>query len=74
MDLLMAGFGKILIYLGVMLVIVGLIVSFMGKIPWLGQLPGDIYIQRERLSFYFPLATCLLISLILSLVLYFFRR
>ena len=70
----MAGLGKTLIYLGLLLVVIGLILSFAGKLPWLGHLPGDISIERERFSFYFPLATCILISVILSLVLYFFRR
>ena len=70
----MAGFGKTLIYLGLILVIVGVVFSLAGKLPWLGHLPGDITIQRERFTFYFPLATCILISLIVSLVLYFFRR
>jgi Protein of unknown function (DUF2905) len=66
--------GKALILLGILLVVIGLIFSIGAKIPWLGHLPGDIYIQRGRFSFYFPLATCLLISLVLTLVLYFFRR
>ncbi len=70
----MAGFGKTLIYLGIILVVVGLIFSLGGKIPWLGHLPGDIYIQRDRFTFYFPLTTCILISVIITLVLYFFRR
>jgi len=70
----MAGLGKTLIYLGLLLVAVGLILSLAGKLPWLGHLPGDISIERERFSFYFPLATCIVISVILSLVLYFFRR
>ena len=63
-----------MIYLGLVLVALGLIFSFGGKIPWLGDLPGDIYIQRERFTFYFPLTTCILISVIISLVLYLFRR
>jgi hypothetical protein len=70
----MLGFGKTLIYLGLALVVLGLIVSFAGKIPWLGHLPGDIYIQRGRFTFYFPLTTCILISVIITLVLYLFRR
>ena len=70
----MTGLGKTLIYLGILLIVVGLIFSLGGKIPWLGHLPGDIYIQRERFTFYFPLTTCLLISVIITLVLYFFRR
>lgn len=70
----MAEWGKTLITIGIVLVILGLIFSAAGKIPWLGNLPGDITIQRERYTFYFPLATCILISIIISLVLYFFRR
>jgi len=70
----MAGFGKTLIYLGILLVVVGVLLSLVGNIPWLGHLPGDIAIQRGRFSFYFPLTTCILISVVVSLVLYFFRR
>ena len=70
----MAEFSKTLIYIGIALVVLGLIFSVVGKIPWLGNLPGDITIQRERLTFYFPLTTCILISVIITLVLYFFRR
>ena len=70
----MASLGKFLVLLGILLVILGLIVSFAPKIPWLGRLPGDIVIRRESFTFYFPLATSLLISAILTLVLYLFRR
>jgi len=70
----MAGLGKILIYLGLLLAVLGVIFTLVGKLPWFGQLPGDITIERERFTFYFPLATCLLISAILTLVLYLFRR
>ena len=70
----MLGLGKTLIYLGIALVIVGAIIVLAGKLPWLGHLPGDIAIERDRFSFYFPLASCILISVIVSLVLYFFRR
>lgn len=70
----MTGLGKTLIYIGIGLIILGLIVSAAGKIPWLGHLPGDITIQRDRFTFYFPLTTCILISVIITLVLYFFRR
>jgi uncharacterized protein HemY len=70
----MGGLAKTLIYLGLILVVLGIIVALAGKLPWLGHLPGDIYIQRERFSFYFPLATCILISVIITLVLYFLRR
>jgi hypothetical protein len=70
----MGGIGRILIYLGLLLVVLGVIFSVIGKIPWLGHLPGDITIERERFTFYFPLATCLIISVVLSLVLYLLRR
>jgi len=70
----MDGFGKTLVLLGIVLIVVGLMFSLGGKIPWLGNLPGDIYIQRGRFTFYFPLTTCLLVSVIITLVLYFFRR
>lgn len=66
--------GRLLIVLGTILILIGVAVSLAPKIPWLGQLPGDIFIKGERFSFYFPLATCILLSLILSLVLYLFRR
>ena len=63
-------FGKILILFGSLLVILGVIFSFFGKIPYLGKLPGDIYIKKENFTFYFPLASCILISIILSLIFY----
>ena len=70
----MGGIGRILIYLGVFLVIVGIVFTLIGKIPWLRHMPGDITIEREHFTFYFPLATCLIISVVLSLVLYLLRR
>ncbi|MBI2090079.1 MAG: DUF2905 domain-containing protein [Deltaproteobacteria bacterium] len=70
----MGDLGKLLILFGILLVVLGVVFSVGPKIPWLGHLPGDIYIERERFSFYFPLTTCLLLSLILTLVLYLFRR
>ena len=70
----MIGFGRSLIYLGLFLVLIGLLLSFSGRIPWLGHLPGDIYLHRGRFSFYFPLTTCLLISVLITLVMYLFRR
>ncbi len=66
--------GKTLILIGLLLIIAGLLFTFEGKIPLLGKLPGDIRIERENFSFYFPLGTCVLLSLILSLVLWFLRR
>lgn len=71
----MNGLGRPLIILGLILVAAGLVISFSPKIPtWLGRLPGDIHIKRANFSFHFPLATCLLISAILSFVMWLFRR
>jgi len=70
----MVSFGRALILLGILLAVVGAILSAGIKIPWLGQLPGDIYVRKENFSFYFPLTTCLILSLIITLVLYLFRR
>lgn len=70
----MSDVGKMLVFIGLLLVALGLLFSLVGKLPWLGNLPGDITIQRGRFTFYFPIATSILISIILSLVLYLFRR
>ncbi|MBI3616178.1 MAG: DUF2905 domain-containing protein [Candidatus Omnitrophica bacterium] len=60
--------GKWLIVSGLILVAVGVALTFAPKLPWLGRLPGDILIQRERFTFSFPLTTCLILSLLLTLV------
>jgi hypothetical protein len=70
----MADIGRMLIYLGLLLVVVGAVLWLSPKIPWLGKLPGDIVIKRDNFSFYFPLGTCILISIILSLIMYLFRK
>lgn len=66
--------GRGLMLFGVILLGAGLILSFVGKIPFLGRLPGDIYVKREGFVFYFPLATSIVISLVLSLLFALFRR
>jgi membrane protein implicated in regulation of membrane protease activity len=68
------GMGKLLVVLGGLLIIIGAVIILAGKIPWLGRLPGDIYIERPNFTFFFPLATSILVSVILSLVLYFLTR
>jgi uncharacterized membrane protein YidH (DUF202 family) len=70
----MSSLGKSLIVIGLVIALVGVILSFAGRIPWLGRLPGDIYLKRENFTFYFPLATCIIVSIILSLILWFFRK
>ena len=69
-----SGFGKLLMFLGLIFFILGMLFVFLGKIPWLGRLPGDIIIKKKNFTFYFPLATSLLISLLLSLLLWFLSR
>jgi thiosulfate reductase cytochrome b subunit len=62
--------AKVIIILGIVLVIVGLVMLFAQKLPFLGKLPGDILIKKENFTFYFPLATSIIISIIISLILY----
>jgi hypothetical protein len=69
-----AAMGKMLIVMGIFLVIIGILMNTGMKIPWIGRLPGDISVQRENFSFYFPLTSCIIISIILTLLFYLFRR
>ncbi len=62
--------AKIIIILGIVLIIAGLVILFIPKLPFLGKLPGDIVIKRQNFTFYFPLATSIVISIIISLILY----
>jgi hypothetical protein len=67
--------GRMLIGAGLVLVALGLLVTFAGRLPVrLGRLPGDIYIHGKNSTFYFPVATCILISALLSLVMWVFRK
>jgi hypothetical protein len=66
--------GKLLILVGGLLILIGAAIVLVGKIPWLGRLPGDIYVERRNFTFFFPLTTSILISVLLSLVLYLFSR
>ena len=66
--------GRILVALGVVLAGLGLLLTFAGKIPGLGKLPGDFVIRRGNFSFYLPLATCVILSLLLTLLFRLFRR
>lgn len=66
--------GKTLIIFGVILLGVGLLLTFFNKIPFLGKLPGDIYIQKKNFTFYFPLVTSISISIILSLIFWLWQK
>jgi hypothetical protein len=66
--------GRTLVIVGLMIAGLGAVLMLGGKIPWIGKLPGDILIERKNFSFYFPLATSILVSLLLSLVFWFLGR
>ena len=70
----MGSIGKTLVLFGIVLIVVGVLVQLFHKIPWIGRLPGDFYVKKENMSFYFPLTTSLLISLVLTLLLNLFGR
>jgi len=67
-------FGKMLILLGVFIILMGLLLLLGEKIPWIGRLPGDIIIRKKNFTFYFPLVTSILISIILTLLFTLFRK
>ena len=71
---MMNDFGKILIFLGLIPVVVGLFFLLGPKIPWLGKLPGDITIKKDNFTFYFPLASSIVISILLTILFALFRR
>ncbi len=66
--------GRVLVLLGAALVILGIALTLAGRWPWVGRLPGDFVFRRERFTFYFPLATSLLLSLVLTLLFSLWRR
>lgn len=67
-------FARLLILFGLILAAVGGLILFVGKLPFIGRLPGDIYIQRKTFSFYFPLTTSILLSILLTLLFSWFSR
>jgi len=62
------GVGKILLVAGLAIAVLGLLLMFGPKIPWLGRLPGDILIKRGNTTFYFPVVTCIVLSIVISLL------
>jgi len=66
--------GKYLIGVGLLIAGMGILLLVAGKIPWLGRLPGDFLIKRDHVSFYFPLTTCLILSILLSMLFRFFSH
>jgi len=70
----MQGMGKLLVILGILLVVIGLAFMFGDKIPYIGKLPGDIYVKKERFAFYFPITTSIIISIILTILFSIFKK
>jgi hypothetical protein len=68
------GFGKILLIIGLVIAGIGGLFLLGGKIPWIGRLPGDFYYKGKNFSFYFPLATSIVISIIITIILMFIGR
>jgi len=71
----MADTGKSIIFIGILIVIIGIVILFSDRLPFnLGKLPGDISYKKENFSFYFPITTSILISIVLSLLFYLFGK
>ena len=68
------GLGRVLIIVGIVIAVLGLFLAFGGRIPFLGKLPGDILIKTDGISFYFPIVTLLLLSIILTVIINFILR
>ena len=66
--------GKLILFTGLLIAVIGILLILSGKISWIGKLPGDILIRKKNFTFYFPLATSVLLSIILSLILYLFSK
>lgn len=69
----MNSFGKLFIILGIILVLIGLLFPWLQKLG-LGHLPGDIVVKKKNFSFYFPIVTCIILSILISVILWFFRK
>ncbi|ODS32660.1 MAG: hypothetical protein SCARUB_02212 [Candidatus Scalindua rubra] len=72
--LIVADFGKIFIFIGLLLVVIGFVFIVGNKIPFIGKLPGDIAVEKKNYSFYFPITTCIIISIILSFIFWLFSK
>jgi hypothetical protein len=70
----MVELGKFLIVFGAVIVLAGVTLVVAGRVPWLGRLPGDIVVRRDNFVLVFPLMSCLLVSAVISIVLYLLRR
>ncbi len=70
----LSSFGKTLIIIGLVMAGIGGLLLVVPKVPWLGKLSGDIAIKKDDFQFYFPLTTCIIISIVLTLLFYLLRK
>jgi hypothetical protein len=70
----MESIGKSLVLVGLAIVVIGIATWGLSSIPYIGHLPGDVYVRRGNFTFYFPLATCILISIIATILFSLMRR
>lgn len=66
--------GKVIVLIGLVLIVVGLLIQYSDKIPFLGRLPGDIRIEKENVKIYIPITTSILVSILLTIILYLINR
>jgi hypothetical protein len=66
--------GRALIVLGIVIALIGITLVVTGRSPWIGRLPGDVHVQRGNWTFYFPLGTSIVLSILLTLILWLVRR
>jgi hypothetical protein len=70
----MGDVGRALMLVGGLVFALGAVLTLAGRLPWFGRLPGDILVERGPVTFYFPIVTCVIISVVLSVLLWLFRR
>ncbi len=70
----MSELGRVLVVLGLIVVALGVVLLLVDRVPWIGRLPGDVHLQRGNWTFYFPLGTSILLSVVLTLVLWLIGR
>ena len=66
--------GRFLVFVGIIIILIAIVLIFSEKIPWIGRLPGDILIKRGKWTFYFPLATSIILSILITLLMNLFRK
>lgn len=70
----MRDLGRLLMLVGAVVFVLGAVITLAGRLPWFGRLPGDLVVERGPVTFYFPIVTSLVISVVLTLLFWLFRR